>query len=82
MLPSVASLRALRLFARKADATKAMIGFGDPIFDPTERAVAMAERRTRKARAAMNTRASSAEFHPHSARARVMPETRLPLRLR
>jgi hypothetical protein len=36
VLPSVASLRVLRLFARKAEATKAMVGFGDPIFDPAE----------------------------------------------
>jgi CHAT domain-containing protein len=44
VLPSVASLRALRLFARKAEGTKAMIGFGDPIFDPAERTRALAQR--------------------------------------
>jgi CHAT domain-containing protein len=59
VLPSVASLKALRLFARKAEGTKAMIGFGDPIFDPAERARAVAERGATKSRAAMMTRAYS-----------------------
>ena len=59
VLPSVASLRALRLFARKAEATKAMIGFGDPIFDPAERARALLEREATKSRAAAMTRAYS-----------------------
>jgi CHAT domain-containing protein len=59
VLPSVASLRALRLFARKGESTKAMIGFGDPIFDPAERARALAERSATKSRAAVMTRAYS-----------------------
>jgi CHAT domain-containing protein/Tfp pilus assembly protein PilF len=59
VLPSVASLRALRLFARKAEATKEMVGFGDPIFDPAERARALAERESTKSRAAATTRAYS-----------------------
>jgi CHAT domain-containing protein/tetratricopeptide (TPR) repeat protein len=59
VLPSVASLKALRSFARKAGGTKAMIGFGDPIFDPAERARALAERRLTKGRAAVMTRAYS-----------------------
>ena len=59
VLPSVASLRALRLFALKAEGTKAMIGFGDPIFDPAERARALAERGATKRRAAVMTRAYS-----------------------
>lgn len=33
VLPSVASLKALRGFARSSPATKPLIGFGDPIFD-------------------------------------------------
>jgi hypothetical protein len=33
VLPSVASLKALRRFARKDQGTKPMIGFGDPLFD-------------------------------------------------
>jgi CHAT domain-containing protein/tetratricopeptide (TPR) repeat protein len=36
VLPSVASLKALRVFARKGDADKAMIGFGDPVFNSNE----------------------------------------------
>ena len=58
-LPSVASLKALRLFARKAESSKAMIGFGDPIFDPAERARALAQRGATKSRAAVMTRAYS-----------------------
>jgi CHAT domain-containing protein len=34
VLPSVASLKALRVFARKDQATKPMVGFGDPVFSP------------------------------------------------
>ena len=34
MLPSVASLKALRVFARKDQGAKPMVGFGDPVFDP------------------------------------------------
>jgi CHAT domain-containing protein len=36
VLPSVASLRALRVLARKGDAGKPMIGFGDPVFNSHE----------------------------------------------
>jgi CHAT domain-containing protein/tetratricopeptide (TPR) repeat protein len=34
VLPSVASLKALRAFARSDQSSKPMIGFGDPVFDP------------------------------------------------
>jgi CHAT domain-containing protein/Tfp pilus assembly protein PilF len=34
VLPSVASLKALRVFARKDEARKPMVGFGDPVFNP------------------------------------------------
>ena len=34
VLPSVASLKALRMFAQQGQAKKPMIGFGDPVFDP------------------------------------------------
>jgi CHAT domain-containing protein/Tfp pilus assembly protein PilF len=34
VLPSVASLKALRAFARKDQGIKPMIGFGDPLFNP------------------------------------------------
>src|SRR4029077_16220958 len=38
VLPSVASLKALRVFARKGQGTKPMIGFGDPVFAPNQSA--------------------------------------------
>jgi len=57
--PSVASLRALRLYARRAESTKTMIGFGDPIFDPAERVRALAQRGAAKTRARVVTRAYS-----------------------
>ena len=59
VLPSIASLKALRSFARKAESTKAMIGFGDPVFDPAERERAVAERGATKRRTAVMTRAYS-----------------------
>jgi CHAT domain-containing protein len=34
VLPSVASLKALRILARKEDSAKPMTGFGDPLFNP------------------------------------------------
>jgi CHAT domain-containing protein len=36
VLPSIASLKALRSFARKDQGIKPMTGFGDPVFDPTQ----------------------------------------------
>jgi CHAT domain-containing protein len=36
VLPSAASLKALRVFARKAQSTKPMTGFGDPLFNPSQ----------------------------------------------
>jgi CHAT domain-containing protein/tetratricopeptide (TPR) repeat protein len=56
VLPSVASLKTLRGFDRKQQANRPMIGFGDPVFDPKEPKVAVAERR---ARGAGNTRGFS-----------------------
>jgi tetratricopeptide (TPR) repeat protein/CHAT domain-containing protein len=44
VLPSISSLEGLRVFARAGQGVKPMIGFGDPIFDPTERARAVAVR--------------------------------------
>jgi CHAT domain-containing protein len=38
VLPSVASLKALRAFARKGHGVKPMTGFGDPLFDPSKEA--------------------------------------------
>jgi CHAT domain-containing protein len=34
VLPSAASLKTLRVFARKEESTKPMTGFGDPLFNP------------------------------------------------
>ena len=36
VLPSVASLKVLRSLARKTEGSKPMIGFGDPVFDPSK----------------------------------------------
>ncbi|MDB5639641.1 MAG: hypothetical protein JWP51_4549 [Bradyrhizobium sp.] len=36
VLPSIASLKALRSFARKDQGIKPMTGFGDPVFDPSQ----------------------------------------------
>jgi CHAT domain-containing protein/tetratricopeptide (TPR) repeat protein len=36
VLPSVASLKSLRVFGRKGQSAKPLVGFGDPIFDPQE----------------------------------------------
>jgi CHAT domain-containing protein len=48
VLPSVTSLKALRIFARKHQAEKPMIGFGDPVFS-TDRERAAPSRRDRTA---------------------------------
>ena len=55
VLPSVASLKALRTFAQKGQATKPMIGFGDPVFDPDERKAPARQRAA--GRSAVKTRA-------------------------
>jgi hypothetical protein len=54
VLPSVASLEALRVFGRREQGTKPMTGFGDPIFAPER---APADQRTTKAKIAAKTRA-------------------------
>ena len=36
VLPSVASLKTLRVYARKEQGTKPMTGFGDPLFSPSQ----------------------------------------------
>jgi CHAT domain-containing protein len=53
VLPALASLKALRQVARRDPGAKAMVGFGDPVFDPTERAKALAERRAAQTRVAV-----------------------------
>jgi tetratricopeptide (TPR) repeat protein/CHAT domain-containing protein len=56
VLPSVASLTALRGFARESNAAKPMVGFGDPVFDPAERGRAQ---RAHARRVAADTRGYS-----------------------
>ena len=56
VLPSVASLKALRVFARKGQGTKPMIGFGDPVFASDQ---TPAGQRTATAKLAARTRAYS-----------------------
>ena len=56
VLPSVASLKALRVFARKGQGTKPMIGFGDPVFAPEPNRLASA---AATAKIAARTRAYS-----------------------
>jgi CHAT domain-containing protein len=58
VLPSVASLKTLRGFARKEQGSKPMIGFGDPVFDPKEPKTAAAAQRT-AGRSATTTRGYS-----------------------
>jgi tetratricopeptide (TPR) repeat protein len=58
VLPSVASVKALRLFARKGQGTKPMIGFGDPVFAP-DQAAAPAGQPTATVKVAARTRAYS-----------------------
>ena len=59
VLPSVASMKALRVFARKGQGTKPMIGFGDPVFAP-DQAAASADSMVKMA---SRTRAYSDYWH-------------------
>jgi CHAT domain-containing protein/Tfp pilus assembly protein PilF len=58
VLPSVASLKALRVFGRKNEASKPFIGFGDPVFKD-ETAPAGGQRIVLKVKTAGKTRAYS-----------------------
>ena len=44
VLPAVANLKALRQVGSRDPGAKPLVGFGDPVFDPAERAKALAER--------------------------------------
>jgi CHAT domain-containing protein/Tfp pilus assembly protein PilF len=46
VLPSVASLKALRAFARKEQGAKPLVGFGDPVFNAEEESGPPAQERT------------------------------------
>jgi CHAT domain-containing protein len=61
VLPSVASLKALRVFSGQSLATKPMIGFGDPVFDPNMNPGK--DRRTVTGKVAAKTRAYSEFWH-------------------
>jgi tetratricopeptide (TPR) repeat protein/CHAT domain-containing protein len=50
VLPALASLMALRRVASRDPGAKPLVGFGDPVFDPAERAKALAERRAARTR--------------------------------
>src|SRR5260370_28761310 len=54
VLPALASLKALRQVPRRDPGAKPLVGFGDPVFDPAERAKALAERRAAQTRVAVN----------------------------
>jgi CHAT domain-containing protein/tetratricopeptide (TPR) repeat protein len=53
VLPALASLKALRQVARRDSGARPLVGFGDPVFDPAERAKALAERRAARTRVAV-----------------------------
>jgi hypothetical protein len=67
----------LRVFARKDHAGKPMIGFGDPVFDPAERAKALAAQRRAEGRVAVATRAYN-EFWQGASLDRTMLSKALP----
>jgi tetratricopeptide (TPR) repeat protein/CHAT domain-containing protein len=52
VLPALASLKALREVSGRDPGARPLVGFGDPVFDPVERAKALAERRTARTRVA------------------------------
>jgi tetratricopeptide (TPR) repeat protein len=54
VLPALASLKALRQASRRDAGAKPLVGFGDPVFDPAERAKALAKRRAERTHAAVN----------------------------
>jgi CHAT domain-containing protein/tetratricopeptide (TPR) repeat protein len=62
VVPSVASVKALRVFARKGQGTKPMIGFGDPVF-ASDQAAAPAGQPTATVKVAATTRAYSDYWH-------------------
>jgi CHAT domain-containing protein len=62
VLPSVASLKALRVFVGKGQGTKPMIGFGDPVFAPDQSAASSGQR-TEAVKIAASTRAYSDYWH-------------------
>ena len=62
VLPSVASLKALRTFAKKRAGGAPLIGFGDPVFNPNEPATTGSERATNRVAARKHTTRAYADF--------------------
>jgi tetratricopeptide (TPR) repeat protein len=62
VLPSIASLKALRVLAGKDQGTKAMIGFGDPVF-ARDQTAALTGQPTTTVKVAARTRAYSDYWH-------------------
>ncbi len=62
IVPSVSALKALRVFAAKDQATKPIVGFGDPVFDPGTAPAPAGQRSAAKAKPAKtaSTRTASA----------------------
>jgi CHAT domain-containing protein/Tfp pilus assembly protein PilF len=56
VLPSVASLKALRQFGRKDQGAKPMVGFGDPVFNPNVASTSAANSATKTAARSLITR--------------------------
>jgi hypothetical protein len=81
VLPSVASLKALRVLARKGQAQKPMIGFGDPVFAPNQIA-ASAGQRTATVKVAARTRAYADYWHGASVDRAKLAEALAPLHKR
>jgi CHAT domain-containing protein/Tfp pilus assembly protein PilF len=75
VLPSVASLKALRVFARKGQGTKPMIGFGDPVFASDK----AAGQSTATAKLAARTRAYSDYWQGASVNRAKLAEALAPL---
>src|SRR5262249_6356473 len=75
VLPSVASVKALRVFARKGQGTKPMIGFGDPVFAPDQ----SAGQRTATVKVAARTRAYADYWHGASVDRATLADALAPL---
>ncbi len=82
VLPSVASLQALRSLPRAAEASKPMIGFGDPIFSPNPPAVGKGRDATRALEPAYTTYWRGADLNRAAlgSALRPLPDTAVELR--
>ena len=62
VLPSVASLRSLRVFARKDRGARPMVGFGDPVFRPQDLPTSRPQQRATKTATKTTARAKTRAF--------------------